>query len=88
MITLQNRLMNDYIAKSWVSLGNHPRSKESKIVAVNKVQKYIDLGYLDSRTKSNPKLMMEMIAAYLQQTPLVAAMGGKQRLGITSSFRP
>jgi hypothetical protein len=42
---------------------------------VNKVQKYIDLGYLDSRTKSNPKLMMEMIAAYLQQTPLVAAMG-------------
>jgi CheY-like chemotaxis protein len=24
MITLQNRLMNDYyIAKSWVSLGNH-----------------------------------------------------------------
>jgi hypothetical protein len=58
-----------YIAKSWVSLGNHlQRSKESKIVAVNKVQKYIDLGYLDSRTKSNPKLMMEMIAAYLQQT--------------------
>jgi hypothetical protein len=41
---------------------------------VDKVQKHIDLGYLDSRTKSNPKLMME-IAAYLQQTPLVAAMG-------------
>jgi hypothetical protein len=28
---------------------------------VDKVQKYIDLGYLDSRTKSNPKLMMEML---------------------------
>jgi PAS domain S-box-containing protein len=80
--------MNDYIAKpvderllysKIVGIVRKPsskRSKESKIVAVNKVQKYIDLGYLDSRTKSNPKLMMEMIAAYLQQTPpLVAAMG-------------
>jgi hypothetical protein len=48
---------------------------------VDKVQKHIDLGYLDSRTKSNPKLMMEMIAAYLQQTPLVAdgRKHGKQR---------
>jgi hypothetical protein len=66
-----------YIAKSWVSLGNHlqRRLKESKKIVVDKVQKHIDLGYLDSRTKSNPKLMMEMIAAYLQQTPLVAAMG-------------
>jgi hypothetical protein len=92
MITLQNRLMNAYyIAKSWVSLGNHLQRSKSKIVAVNKVQKYIDLGYLDSRTKSNPKLMMEMIAAYLQQNPVSSCDGrkhGKQRLGITSSFRP
>jgi hypothetical protein len=41
-----------YIAKSWVSLGNHLQEdqKKEKIV-VDKVQN-IDLGYLDSRTKS------------------------------------
>ncbi len=31
--------------------------------------KYTDLNYLSQRTKSNPALMMEMIAAYLEQTP-------------------
>jgi PAS domain S-box-containing protein len=80
--------MNDYIAKpvderllysKIVGIVRKPssrRPKESKKSVVDKVQKHIDLGYLDSRTKSNPKLMMEMIAAYLQQTPpLVAAMG-------------
>jgi hypothetical protein len=35
----------------------------------NKKQKCIDLDYLMLRTKSNPSLMMEMIAAYLEQTP-------------------
>jgi YesN/AraC family two-component response regulator len=71
--------MNDYIAKpvderllysKIVGIVRKPssrRSKESKKSIVDKVQN-IDLGYLDSRTKSNPKLMMEMIAAYLQQT--------------------
>jgi len=35
----------------------------------------IDLDYLNHRTKSHPKLMMEMIAAYLEQTPpLISAM--------------
>jgi hypothetical protein len=29
----------------------------------------IDLGYLSRRTKSDPKLMMEMISLYLEQTP-------------------
>jgi len=29
----------------------------------------IDLDYLNIRTKSNPELMMEMISAYLEQTP-------------------
>jgi HPt (histidine-containing phosphotransfer) domain-containing protein len=39
------------------------------------MQKCINLGYLESLTKSNPKLMTEMIAAYTQQTPtLVEAM--------------
>lgn len=35
----------------------------------------IDLEYLISRTKSHPKLMMEMISAYLEQTPaLISSM--------------
>jgi len=37
--------------------------------------KCINLDYLNIRTKSNPKLMMEMISIYLQQTPpLIDAM--------------
>jgi len=37
--------------------------------------KCIDLEYLNQRTKSNPKLMMEMISLYLLQTPpLISAM--------------
>ena len=37
--------------------------------------KYTNLEYLHVRTKSNPKLMMEMISIYLQQTPpLLEAM--------------
>jgi CheY-like chemotaxis protein len=37
--------------------------------------KYIDLEYLNKRTKSNPQLMMEMITLYLEQTPpLISAM--------------
>ena len=38
-------------------------------------EKFTDLEYLMQRTKSNPKLMMEMISAYLEQTPpLVSVM--------------
>lgn len=37
--------------------------------------KFVDLSNLSRRTKSNPKLMMEMITLYLTQTPsLIAAM--------------
>jgi PAS domain S-box-containing protein len=44
------------------------KSKKEKI-------KCIDLEYLNHRTKSNPKLMMEMISIYLEQTPpLINAM--------------
>jgi PAS domain S-box-containing protein len=79
--------MNDYIAKpvderllysKIVGIVRKPSSKKAKEVKKNippKNDKCIDLGYLNSRTKSNPKLIMEMIAAYLQQTPpLVTAM--------------
>ena len=41
---------------------------EKKIVQSEK-SKFIDLSYLTQRTKSDPKLMMEMISLYLEQTP-------------------
>ena len=41
----------------------------------SKKLKCIDLDYLIHRTKSDPKLMMEMISLYLEQTPpLISAM--------------
>lgn len=40
-----------------------------------KILKYTNLSYLIQRTKSNPTLMLEMISAYLEQTPpLIQAM--------------
>ncbi len=49
--------------------------KEAKIVADIKTLRCINLGYLNTRTKSNPALMMEMISLYLEQTPpLISAM--------------
>ncbi len=77
--------MNDYIAKPV-----DERLLYSKIVGLiktpalinyekesdpDKKTSCIDLGYLTHRTKSNPKLMMEMISLYLEQTPpLINAM--------------
>lgn len=81
--------MNDYVAKpidekilynKIISLINKPTSnslKSSPIAILNVSQniKYIDLGYLSHRTKSNPILMKEMILLYLEQTPpLIASM--------------
>ena len=42
---------------------------ESIEIVDNKMIKCIDLKYLNTRTKSNPQLMMEMISLYLEQTP-------------------
>jgi len=80
--------MNDYIAKpvdekllysKIVGLVKKPssllsiKSEETKMSVVSK--KRIDLEYLNTRTKSNPLLMMEMISLYLEQTPpLITAM--------------
>ena len=80
--------MNDYIAKpvdekllysKIVGLVKKPSPAinieivEPKIIVSNR--KHIDLQYLNTRTKSNPQLMMEMISLYLEQTPtLVSAM--------------
>jgi CheY-like chemotaxis protein len=75
--------MNDYIAKpvdekllytKIVGLVKKPspeKYKKEKTEQPGKSEKLkcIDLAYLIRRTKSDPKLMMEMIAAYLEQTP-------------------
>ena len=42
--------------------------EENKNIQIEKL-KYVDLSYLTQRTKSDPKLMMEMISLYLEQTP-------------------
>jgi HPt (histidine-containing phosphotransfer) domain-containing protein len=45
-----------------------------ELIEINRI-KCIDLEYLNTRTKSNPQLMMEMIRLYLEQTPpLINAM--------------
>lgn len=76
--------MNDYIAKpvderllfnKLVTLAKKPIIDKINKNDKNKMLKYIDLSYLMQRTKSNPKLMAEMISIYLDQTPkLISAM--------------
>ena len=81
--------MNDYIAKpvdehvlysKIVSLVKKPsmlkdEDNQGQIKEEYVRTKCIDLDYLVRRTKSNPKLMMEMISLYLEQTPnLINAM--------------
>ncbi|RDI54988.1 response regulator [Flavobacterium glaciei] len=72
--------MNDYIAKPVDEtvlynkiLGTLKKSKQDKKEEISATQikkiKYTNLEYLHRRTKSNPKLMMEMISLYLAQTP-------------------
>jgi CheY-like chemotaxis protein len=75
--------MNDYIAKpidervlysKIVSFIQKPQksmpSKNNNAeVTEAEIEKYINLEYLNHRTKSNPKLMIEMIGLYLEQTP-------------------
>jgi CheY-like chemotaxis protein len=81
--------MNDYIAKpvdekllysKIVGLVRNPsliRHREDKKTEPYQIEKAkcIDLAYLIHRTKSNTKLMAEMISIYLEQTPpLISAM--------------
>ena len=81
--------MNDYIAKpvderllynkivGLVKKTVTPITTENEIndSDENKKVKCTDLDFLIHRTKSNPKLMMEMISLYLEQTPpLISAM--------------
>jgi CheY-like chemotaxis protein len=88
--------MNDYIAKpvderllysKILDLVKKPVKAETILkiedsLELNKKARCIDLSYLLKRTKSNPKLMTEMIMLYLQQTPpLIEAM----KLGFQNS---
>jgi PAS domain S-box-containing protein len=79
--------MNDYISKpiderllytKIIGLINKPiRAISDKTMEDNETKKtrYVNLDYLTHRTKSNPKLMMEMISLYLEQTPpLISTM--------------
>src|SRR5690606_25345752 len=79
--------MNDYIAKPVDEKLLYSKiigivKKTSKVNEVSlevqpeiTIKKYTNLDYLNTRTKSNPALMTEMISLYLQQTPpLVKAM--------------
>ncbi len=79
--------MNDYVAKpvdervlynKIIGLVKKPTLsllQKSPEASETKKVKYTDLNYLSQRTKSNPVLMMEMISAYLEQTPpLISVM--------------
>ena len=85
----KNAGMNDYIAKpvdekllysKIIGFVKKPALELPQIISTNTsdqkaMLKCIDLQYLTHRTKSNPKLMMEMILLYLEQTPpLVSTM--------------
>ena len=76
--------MNDYIAKpvderilysKIIVLTKQSSEQEAEVKEEIVMNKCVDLEYLNQRTKSHPKLMMEMISAYLEQTPpLVSSM--------------
>jgi len=81
--------MNDYIAKpvderllysKIIGSVKKPAINKHDLTKVKIVEEIIEnscinLGYLNERTKSHPKLMMEMISAYLEQTPpLISTM--------------
>ncbi|MES2565842.1 MAG: ATP-binding protein [Bacteroidota bacterium] len=73
--------MNDYIAKpiderilytKMIGLVKKPiksNMPEEPKLNIDSAIKYVNMDYLKRRTKSNPVLMMEMIAMYLEQTP-------------------
>ncbi|MFO7369726.1 MAG: ATP-binding protein [Bacteroidales bacterium] len=75
--------MNDYISKpvdekllyhKIIELVKKPYSANESISTMS-MPKCTDLTYLSGRTKSNPRLMREMIMLYLEQTPpLINAM--------------
>ena len=77
--------MNEYIAKPvderllyTLMVGLIPQKILEKVIEDEVLMKenstiitYLDLTYLGTRTKNNPKLMIEMISIYLKQTPIL-----------------
>jgi CheY-like chemotaxis protein len=73
--------MNDYIAKpvdekllyskiiGLVKKNSTVDNDNLDVQTEGRKEKYTNLEYLNTRTKSNPVLMMEMISLYLEQTP-------------------
>lgn len=68
--------MNEYITKPineellYKAIISSLKKPEKSITREkNKKFKYINLNYLSQRTRSNPKLIKEMISVYLEQTP-------------------
>ena len=81
--------MNDYIAKpiderllytkiiGFLKKNKHKGLEQTATVVIEEIlqPKYINLDYLNKRTKSNPELMTQMISLYLHQTtPLLKTM--------------
>ena len=66
---VDERLLYDKIV-GLIKSSSHQKSgkTEEKIIQSEKL-KFVDLSSLTQRTKSDPKLMMEMISLYLEQTP-------------------
>ncbi|MGZ5191560.1 MAG: ATP-binding protein, partial [Flavisolibacter sp.] len=50
-------------------ISENTKVQEKNTIIADNILKYIDLSYLNHRTKSDPALMMEMISLYLEQTP-------------------
>jgi PAS domain S-box-containing protein len=67
--------MNDYISKPIDEKLLYAKiidllKKNNPVVETDR-SKFVDLTYLNNRTKGNPELLLEMIALYLDQTPFL-----------------
>jgi PAS domain S-box-containing protein len=58
----------DLVKKPFTLIDENGNNEDKKRIQKEKI-KCTDLEYLSHRTKSNPKLMMEIISIYLEQTP-------------------
>ncbi len=67
----KSALLNPFLEKQNAIVLEETIQKKSD----NEKSKYVDLTYLKQRTKSSPKLMTEIIAIFLEQTPaLISSM--------------
>lgn len=84
--------MNDYLAKpvndrllyskiiNLVKNSKKSRPKNVSLIELKENIRFVNLKYLNSKTKSNPAIMLEMINLYLEQTPpLILEMSNSMR---------